>query len=202
MVRFGHVALLAALGCSPVKDFSNGPDASIDGPDLRPAEIASSVPENGATKVSVLTPISVFFDEHLDPASVDATTVKLSYRKWPVSFYLEGNYIGRYEGAGQAGRTYVKGTVSYDDHARKVSFVPAAPLPYGRELTLTLDVKDRAGLSTSTSVTFTTFVNGNTKQFFFTGSTGAPFEWSAMPTDESGRITKLTRGNEAGPDVI
>lgn len=198
MVRFGHVALLAALGCSPVKDFSNVPDAP---PDMEPAELASSAPEDGATKVSVLSPISLFFNESLDPASIDETTVKLSYYAYPVSAYPIGLW-GESHGPGQAGAVYVKGTVSYDEAGHKVSFVPAAPLPYGTELTLSLEVKDLAGLATAASLKFTTFVNGNTKQFAFNGTTGAPSSWIGQPTDMNGRQTKYHRYLQPGADTI
>ena len=73
-----------------------------------------------------------------------------------------------------AGLTFLKGTVSYDAPGRKVSFIPSAPLPYGYVFTVVFDVKDKGGVAFTGTVTCTTYVNGQTKQYFYNTSTGVP----------------------------
>ncbi len=202
-LRYAGVLVCAALGCSPVKDSSNVPDAPIDSTDMRPPEIESSDPPNMGTKVSVLQPISVFFDEQLDESTVSATTVKLGYNQViPVSLFVPpGGDLLQSHGAIPAGLTYVKGTVSYDAAAKKVSFVPAAPLPYGYQFVLELGVKDKGGVMFDGTFTFTTYVNAQTKQFSYS-STGYPSSWIAFTTDMAGRPAKRTGSGNPGPDTI
>lgn len=200
MLRLRYIALLGAVGCSPVKDASNVPDAAIDAMDTRPPMIESSNPANMGTKVSILQPISVFFDEPLDPASVSATTVKLEYdQSQPPLVVLSG--VDRQHGPVPADLTLVRGSVSYDAGARKISFVPAVPLPYGYQFTLSIDVKDTAGLPFTGKVTFTTYVNGNIRQAFYNTSTGAVTSWLGQPTDMNGRQTKRISGSAPGQDT-
>ena len=200
MLRLGCLVLLVVAACSPVKDASNVPDAPVDSTDMRPPMIASSVPEDMATKVSVLAPISVFFDEALDPASVTAETVKLGYDDSNIpSVLTEGLVIPL--GPVPAGLTPVRGTVSYDPGPRKVSFVPAVPLPRGRVLTLSLDVNDTAGIAFTGTVHFITYVNEDTRQYYFNGA-GLPSSWSGYSTDMAGWITKRIAGSQPGIDTI
>lgn len=200
-LRYAGIALAATLGCSPVKDHGNVPDAPIDSTDMRPPMIASSEPMNMGTKVSILQPISVFFDENLDPASVSATTVKLGYAPQFSALFLMTFDIIRSHGPVSSALMPVKGTVSYDAGAKKISFVPSQPLPYGVVLTLKMDVKDKAGLDFNGSITFTTFVNAQTKQYSF-NSNGTPTGSVGTPTDMAGRLAKRVVTNAAGPDTI
>jgi hypothetical protein len=204
MLRLGTAgcALLALVGCSPVKDTSNVPDAPIDSTDMRPPGIESSSPPMNGTKVSILQPITVFMDEALDPDTVNATTVKLGYDAHLPILVLPAFDQTVPNGAVPAGLQYLKGTVSYDEIAKKVSFVPAAPLPYGYVFTLEMQVKDKAGIEFKGGINFTTYVNGETKQFFFNGSNGNPSSWVGKPTDMNGRQTKRLSGSVPGPDTI
>lgn len=203
-LRYAGVVVCAALGCSPVKDTSNVPDAPIDSTDMRPPMIESSNPADMATKVSVIQPISVFFDEQLDPDTVNATTVKLGYDQTiPASLFVPPFFdILKPHGGVPAGMTNVKGTVSYDAAARKVSFVPAAPLPYGYQFVLKFDVKDKGGVTFDGSLTFTTYVNLQTKQYSFNTSTGVPSSSIATPADGGGRQAKRTNTSAPGNDTI
>jgi hypothetical protein len=204
MLRLHYVgiALFAATGCSPVKDNSNVPDASIDATDMRPPMVESSVPANMGTKVNVIAPISVFFDEAIDPARVNATTVKLAYLPSMQPFLLNGNPYDRSGAVRTDGLVPLKGTVSYDEGAKKVSFVPSAPLPYGVQCTLTYDVVDHAGLAAKGSLSFTTYVNNATKQYTFNGTNNAPSGWVGFPSDMNGRPGKRLSGSSPGSDTI
>jgi hypothetical protein len=202
MLRLHYVALLAAIGCSPVSDNSNVPDAPIDSTDMRPPEIASSTPGNMTTKVSVLSPISVFFDEQLDPATVTAATVKLGYNQALITPYFLTFDIIRSHGPMSAGLTQVKGTVSYDPALRKVSFVPAAPLPYGTAFVLAFDVKDKGGVAFTGNLTFMTYVNAQTKEYQYNSVTGVPVQSYLQPVDMNGRMTKRVGSNTPGTDTI
>jgi hypothetical protein len=162
--------------------------------------ITGSVPANMGTKFSVISPISVFVDESLDPASVTATTVTLNFNSiYPVP-YLPSFDILRNHGPITGGPTPVKGTVSYDAAAKKVSFVPALPLPYGTVFTLSIDVKDKAGLSLKADLNFMTYVNGMTKQFFFT-TAGTPSSWLSTPVDMAGRTNNRLQHSSPGADT-
>jgi hypothetical protein len=201
MLRLRYLAVLGLAGCSPVKDTSNVPDAPIDSTDMRPAMVESSNPPNMGTKVSVLQPISVFFDEGLDPASVNAATIKVGYDESilpPLMPFF--NYTINH-GPMPAGLTPIEGTVSYDAAARKVSFDPVAPLPYGVELILSYAVKDKAGLEATGTISFTTYVNAQTRNFFY-NSVGAPSSWIILPTDMTGRNSKRTGASSQGPNGI
>jgi hypothetical protein len=197
------IALIAAIGCSPVSDSSNVPDAPIDSTDTRPPEIASSIPANMSTKASVLTPVSVFFDEQLDPQTVTAATVKLGYNQAIPTQLFPFVDILKPHGPAGANLTQIKGTVSYDPAARKVSFVPLAPLPYGFVIVLSfVDVKDMGGVSFTGNITFMTAVNGQTKQYSYNPSTGVPNDSIVMPVDMNGRQTKRVGSSAPGADTI
>lgn len=197
------VASLAALGCSPVKDSSNVPDAPIDSTDDRPPMIEASTPANMGTKVSVLTNISVFFDEQLDPDTVSATTVKLGYNQTiPTALFPPPFDILRSHGGIPAGLTQIKGTVSYDPIGSRVSFVPATPLPYGYVLVLEFDVKDKGGVAFTGNLTFMTNVNAQTKQYSYNPTSGVPSSSLVWPVDMNGRFTKRVGSAAAGTDTI
>jgi hypothetical protein len=202
MLRLRYVALLTAIGCSPVKDASNVPDASIDAMDTRPPMVASSNPADKATKVSILQPISVFLDEALDPASVSDATVRLGYDASLVPLVYVTFNAAPQSGPLPARLQPVKGTVSYDADAKKISFVPVAPLPYGAVLTLSIDVKDTAGLALTTKLTFMTYANLNTKQYYFNTSTMLPTSWQVWTPDMSGRMAKRVSAGGPGTDQI
>src|SRR4051812_17937628 len=70
------VATLVA-GCGSVSD--NSPDAPPPPADTTPPSIVVSHPDMNATKASVIDPVTMLFDEPLDPASVSATTVTARY---------------------------------------------------------------------------------------------------------------------------
>jgi hypothetical protein len=202
-LRYAGLAALAAVGCSPVKDSSNVPDAPIDGTDMRAPMIESSNPANLATKVSILSPVSVFFDEQLDPASVTNATVKLGYNQnipTPLFPFVD---VLKPHGAGYAGLTPVKGTVSYDTALRKLSFVPSAPLPYGYVFVLSMDgVKDKGGVTFTGTVTFITYVNGMTRQLVINTANQAPIQEIVQPVDMAGRQTRRLVSNSPGVDAV
>ena len=201
-LRDACFAVLMTTACSPVFDPSNVPDAAIDATDMRPPMIESSRPANMETKVSILQPISVFFDEPLDPDSVSAMTVRLGYDRSQPPLMFPNFQIAKEHGPIPAGLTPVRGAVSYDPASRKISFVPTAPLPYGYRFTLVMDVKDTAGLPFTGKVSFHTYVNGNTRQTNFNVSTGAVVSWVGQPTDMGGRPAKYISGSAFGTDGI
>jgi len=200
-LRYSGLAVIAMLGCSPVKDTSNVPDAPVDSTDMRAPMVESSNPADMATKVSVLQPISVFVDEQLDPATVNAKTVKVTFNQNMPMVYFPFFDILKTHGAITSGPTPIRGTVTYDAAARKISFQPLAPLAYGTLYTINLDAKDKAGLSLMKQLTFMTYVNGVTKQFFFNGTTGVPTQWFGTPNDMNGRNVKRLTGSSPGTDA-
>jgi hypothetical protein len=203
MLRLGYSAmLLAAIGCSPVKDNSNVPDAAIDAMDTRPPMIAGSYPADMGTKVSVLSPISVFFDEPLDPTSVSAATVKLGYKPLVLPFVLGGAIIFNDGAVSSSGLIPVRGTVSYDAASRKISFIPVAPLAYGVEHVLTITAKDSAGLPFMGTLRFLTYVNQQTRTYNFFGQNNSPSSWQGFGVDMNGRATKRTGGSQPGSDAV
>jgi hypothetical protein len=198
-LRYAGAAVVAVLGCSPVKDSSNVPDAPLDGTDMRPPTITSSVPANMGTKFSVISPLSVYVDEALDPATVTAANVKLTYNPVIPFPYMPTFEILRNHGPITSGPTQIKGTVSYDAVAKKISFVPALPLPYGIAMTLHIDVKDTAGLGLMADINFMTYVNAITRTYNFS-STGVPASWFNQPTDMAGRMNRRVNLINPGGD--
>lgn len=180
----GWLALVLAAACSPVSDFSNVPDAAIDAPATTPPMIVSSVPENMQAQVSVLTPISLFFDRRLDPASVTPMTVRLRYTYGYAWFYQ-----------------YAK--VSYDDAARKVSVVPNVPMYWSYRYEVRVDgVTDLAGNTLNDgSITFQPYVNELTRAAYY-NSSGVISQVYRYEHDANGRSQKTVRYTGAGVDTL
>ncbi|HEX5062468.1 MAG TPA: hypothetical protein VFV99_24015 [Kofleriaceae bacterium] len=185
MIRLRHacIAVLFAA-CSPVSDSSNVPDAAVDAPNT-PLMIVSSAPNNNAKSASILNPVSVFVNKKLDPATVNATTVKLRYG------YAEGWY-GLY------------GTVSYDEASLKISFVPGQPLYTGVFFEVVLDgVKSADGSETLSNqrIRFSSIVNYQKRQTSFQ-ATGKVSSWYEYMLDMNGRQTASMGHQSAGLDGI
>lgn len=205
-MRLRHaVAACALAGCGSVSDNSNNLDAAVIVDTTAPMLVASG-PANMSKNASVLTPISLFFDEPLDAASVTAENVKVTYsaQEPNVSFYLVGDSLYTFEDrVNLFGEQPIAGTVSYQEVGSKVSFVPSAPLPHGLRVTVTVgDVKDVAGNAFGgTSVTFATSINTESKRFSFFLN-GPASGWQELGPDANGRpIGRRAHGN-AGPDGI
>jgi hypothetical protein len=82
----------------------------------------SSVPYDGAKRVSVLTDIKIISSAGLDSSTVNSSTVILSYNQ------------------------EVRGTVTYDDRTQSIIFTPFRPLYYGTRYILDLSgIKDMDG---------------------------------------------------------
>jgi hypothetical protein len=197
-LRLTHLApMLAAgalVGCSPVEDAANSPDASIDAADVAGPAIVSSNPAHMGTKFSVIQPITVSFDEDVDPATVTASSVTLT--RWISQYspnYPNGDLIGTSGPTGQPGTT-INGTVAFDAVARRLTFTPAQPLAYNGNYTLTLtDIKDTHGNATSTTVEFRTYVNAAIRDARFNANTGATSYYDAFPTEASGLTERWLR---------
>src|SRR3954471_8112094 len=146
------VATLIA-GCGSVSD--NSPDAPTVGPDTTPPMIIGSHPDKMSMKVSVVMPVSVLFDEALDPATVSATTVTARYAVKLEFFDLVSTF--RYENVGRVPAS----SVTYDPATKKIVFNPLLPLPYNARVDVTLDgVKDVAGNPlAATHLVFDTLAN-------------------------------------------
>src|SRR5215210_1368954 len=85
-------------------------------PDTRAPKIASVSPASGAVGVPVSTPVTVTFDEPLEPGTVNAGSITLK------------------DGSGSA----VVASVAYDDTTHKVTLTPLSPLALGKEYTVTV----------------------------------------------------------------
>jgi hypothetical protein len=110
------------------------------GSDSAPPRVASTNPTNGARGVSASTRVMVAFDEPVDAARVDSTTVRLSAPSGSVAV-----------------------TTELDGNNRTLRVTPNAPLPVGSTFTLTLQggqdgIRDLAGnpLAQSEVLTFST----------------------------------------------
>lgn len=140
--------ILATAGCGEVAAPS-GPDAGTSA-DTTPPRIASITPADGASRISVLTSISVTFDEPLDPATIGAATVRVR----------------------RSSQSVRSGAVGYDDATRTITFTPAQPLVYGTYWIDVAGVDDLAG-NTSAAVTskFRTFINAHTGSIYYDAGT-------------------------------
>jgi len=86
-------------------------------PDVTPPNVLLTVPADGATNVSVLTPITVTFSEAMNPATINTSTIVL-----------------KVAGPG----TVISGSVGYDGVTRIATFSPASgTLAFGTTYTLT-----------------------------------------------------------------
>jgi hypothetical protein len=189
-LRLTHLAPLLAAGtlanCSPVEDFTNSPDAAIDAADTAGPAIVSSNPAHMSSKFSVIQPITVSFDEDVDPATVSGSTVTLTqWQSQYVRLYPNGDFVAP-SGPISQPVTTIAGTVTFDAVARKLTFSPAQPLAYNGHYTLTLaDIKDLRGNSTSTTIAFRTYVNASIREVRFSGS-GVTSYYDSYPTDANG----------------
>jgi hypothetical protein len=102
-----------------------------------PPAVSTRAPASGATGVTTDTAITAGFDRRLDPATVDATTAKLT-----------------------AGATTITAPVSYDDTARTVTLTPSARLnpqtAYTVTLTTGIKALDGTPMGAQVSWSFTT----------------------------------------------
>lgn len=93
-------------------------------PDKVPPRLIFSAPAVGEAGVAVNSRLEVFFDESLDPASVNV---------FSVSVEAEGG-------------KKVHGKASYVDNAKKIAFIPSAPLSHDSVYTVRISkIKDAAG---------------------------------------------------------
>lgn len=185
-LRLVYIATLWAA-CSPVSDPSNVPDAAIDAPDTSPLRIVASTPADMGKRVSVLSPISLFFNRRLDEATVTAQTVRLRYS-------LFGD-----------GWTYLYADISYDDAANhKVSIVPAQPLLTGASYEVVVSgVEDTLGNQlTNGSVRFRTYVNAPLRSTYFDATGTAVTAWTDYQLDADGNMTSNAYKNAPGPDTV
>jgi hypothetical protein len=112
------------------------------GPDTTPPTVSATVPVNGATNVSVLTPIRVTFSEAMTASTIDASTVTLSVVGIPIA-----------------------GNVSYDAASRTASITPAAGLLAENRtytVTVTTGVRDAAGNPMASSFAFSFLTEDHT----------------------------------------
>ena len=116
--------------------------AALPGPDTTAPTVTSTVPANGATNVSVITPIRVTFSEPMTANTIDATTITL---------FVVGVTIG--------------GTVSYDAPSRTASFAPSAGLLAENQtytVTITTGVRDASGNPMASNFSFSFLTEDNT----------------------------------------
>lgn len=196
------LAVAALIGCSPVVDPSNSPDAQIDAPDTTAPGIASSNVQDMGARFSVIHPIVISFDEDLDPATVSATSVTLTYDALNFyRFYEVGDFAAPHGPVAQP-LTRVRGTVAYDAATRKLTFTPAVPLAYGQVHTLRLvDLKDTNGNAFSETISFRTFVNSVVRRTYFSTS-GATQYYYRTPVDANGYLDKQNYVGNTGPDAM
>lgn len=171
-LRLTYLAVATLAACSAVED-NRMPDAPVA--DTTAPTIMKATPANMAKRVSVIEPIVVQLDEDLDPATVMATSVDLSYEE-PLSeiFRLDPQIYGP-TGPGMAPKHPVPATVTYDAVARTIRIVPKAPLPYSRRFTLAFTgIKDTAGNELSDGLHFTSAVNARMVEH--------DFDTNAQPT--------------------
>ncbi len=109
------------------------------GPDETPPTVVSNVPATGATGIAVSSDVQAFFNEPIDPATVNSTTFEV----------LDGS-------------TPIAGTVSYDPGSRSATFDPSADLAYSTTYTARLvgggsdpRIKDLAGNALAADYTWT-----------------------------------------------
>jgi hypothetical protein len=179
--------VVTAAACSPVSDPSNVPDAAIDAPDTTPPMLVSSHPASMEQHVSVLSPISLFFDRRLDPATVNQMTVRLRY----VYVTYAAGFTGQYA------------KVSYDDAANKISIEPSLPMYNGARYEVIVDgVKDLSGnVVENKRFSFFTFVNSNRRGTYYNTS-GVITQAYDYELDMNGRMVKQIYRSAIGPDML
>lgn len=174
--------LLAAASCGdPPPPSTRPPDASFG--DFQPPRVIAAEPDDRETAVSVLTPITVTFEEPLVAASVTSSTVELRI-------------------TGDEAPQVVIGDVSYDDATHTIRFTPPEPLLHGRHYSLVLgDFTDLAGnVFVGQTIAFTTSINETTKLVTYTG--GAISEWLGATLDANGRVRSTLRYDAPGADGV
>jgi hypothetical protein len=109
-------------------------------PDTSPPAVLSTVPVDGATNVSVLTPITVTFSEAMNPATINTSTIVL-----------------KLAGPG----TVVSGSVGYDGVTRTASFIPSSgTLAFGTSYTINVSGTADAAGNTIASAFIAAFTTG------------------------------------------
>lgn len=168
-------SVLAMAGCGEVAAPSS-PDAGT-AVDTTPPRITSITPADGASRISVLTSITVTFDEPLDPATIGAAAIRVMHSSQSVR----------------------SGAVSYDDATRTITFTLAQPLPYGTYWIDVAGVDDLAG-NTSTPVTskFRTFINAATGSIYY--DAGVIYDRSQYTLDAEGWWADNLNFSGPGPD--
>lgn len=177
-------AVLAVSGCSSESDHGNMPDAAIDASATTPPEVLATSPTDLQEQVSVIQPITVFFDRKLDPASVNDATVRLRSS----SGY---GWTSRY------------GAVSYDERGYKVTFLPLPAMSTATGYEVTIDgVKDLAGNAlTSYRFRFATFINASIRSVNY-DSQGAITSPTHTELDERGRQIRAFVHGQPGADGV
>jgi hypothetical protein len=200
MIRLRSSYFVAALlaACSPVED-----NRDIDAPaaDTTAPSILKSTPADMARKISVLQPVTVVFDEDVDPATVTAATVELSYADTDIVPFYQ-NFSPQSPIGGGMPKHLVPAAVTFDAVSRTLRLVPKAPLPFGRRFTLALSgVKDVAGNELTTSVKFMTAVNLAIRSRPFT-SQAQPQPYTETIVDANGFASEHVLRVDAGVDMI
>jgi len=127
------------LAGNPLAASFNSAFTTTAAPDITPPRVVSTMPSNGAEDVPVLTPVTVTFDEPVNPATINTSTIVLK---------LTSNGV------------VISGSVSYDGASNTATFTPSAgTLAYGIGYTLSASsVADFSGnvMVGVYSATFTT----------------------------------------------
>lgn len=203
-LRTSFLAAVLFAGCSPVTDGIE-PDAPVV--DTTAPMITASNPTDMMSKFSVLQPLSVTFDEDIDPSTVNATTVKLTWGNQRIRSYfgaveLDNFVLLRGFGPGRDVED-VLGTLTYDEVSRTLRFVPRAPLRWDTHYQLVLDgVTDLAGNELPmTSLRFTTYINQALDDRRFTAEL-QPTSYINRRIDANGRVVAHLHRNGPGVDML
>ncbi|NVB80815.1 MAG: Ig-like domain-containing protein [Kofleriaceae bacterium] len=208
-LRVAFVGCLLA-GCGSISDNGNNIDAAIVTDTTAPM-ILSSGPANDAAGIVPLSPISAMFDEPLDPATVTADTVKVTYlqRVIPIPYFVNSVLNGIYD-EDFIDQTWpgsrnepILGDVSYDPMFNKVVFSPKSPLLPGESYTVSFEgVKDVAGNAfAGMPIKFRTIVNAEAHRYRFNTGNGLPTVYYDFdPDTATGRLTREAQRITPGPD--
>jgi hypothetical protein len=197
-LRVAFVGCLLA-GCGSISDNSNNIDAA---PDMTGPKVV--FPDNDSTGVVPLSPISVIFDKQLDPATVTAETVKVTYRQLTIALpaFAGGgdDYFTELTWPGSLDEP-VRGDVSYDPELRKIHFVPKAPLLTGQTYTVSfVGVKDVNGYAfEGAPFKFRTIVNAEAHRYYFSDRIATSY-YDYDPDTTTGRMTRQAYRGSPGPD--
>jgi hypothetical protein len=190
----GFLAAAFMISCSPLVDTGNTPDAAVDTAPM----ITVANPAASSRRALVTQPITVFFDEQLDPASVNATTVRLGAddSAWTPNFTAD---FFRSSGAIGTPLTFVRGTVALGGSGNSITFTPSRPLAHAKNYVLLVDVADMEGNTTPQSLRFSTFLNLPTR--FVDFEAGLIQRYFAFSPDSNGLPAKRVRFSGAGTDT-